>query len=159
MHYGCVSIQHPQQPEAADEDGYIIPVRMRPLSQSFSAATSPTHGHRHSMTSFNPPSAATTASPQPGAIRSAGSESNNNIQNNNNNVNNKWNNNRSADLRMKMEDHYGTVISANYQALSQLLDQVGIRIPSFINSYTIEPECPRIRIPHHPLRPYFIITR
>ena len=128
MHYGCVSIQHSQQqqqqqqqqqPEAADEDGYIIPVRMRSLSQSFSAATSPIY--RHSMSSFNPPSAGSAGSPQAGAIRNAGSESNNN----------KWSNNRSGDLRMKMEDHYGTVISANYQALSQLLDQVRIRIPEY----------------------------
>ena len=76
------------------------------------------------MTSFNPPCVENSAgSPQNGAAHSASrSENNNNINNN------KWNNNRSADLRMKMEDHYGTVISANYQALSQLLDQVCIRI-------------------------------
>lgn len=130
MHYDCVTIgQQQQQPTLtsgsglmkanADEDGYIIPLRMKP-TPSFSSASSSSAGssQRLSLTSFNPPVAyhqqqpasltssdASTPSSRrtlrPGGIRQS-----------------------RMDLHIKLENHYGTVTGANFQALAQLLEQV-----------------------------------
>lgn len=103
---------------SADEDGYIIPLRMKSTPSFSSAGSSSSTGssHRLSLTSFSPAyqqqqqqsltssDASTPASRRtlrPGGIRQS-----------------------RLDLHMKLENHYGTVTGANFQALAQLLEQV-----------------------------------
>ena len=110
LHYDCVSIQQPPVKPAADEDGYIIPMRMK-SSPSFSSVStsSASPSQRHSLTSFHPPQEG-----QPPPRRRSGVRQSR------------------QDLHVKLEDHYGTVTGANFQALAQLLEQV-IYHSSFIN--------------------------
>ena len=96
---------------SADEDGYIVPLRMK-STPSFSSSSSAGSSQRLSLTSFNPPSgayqqpasllaASGSRAARPGGIRQS-----------------------RMDLHIKLENHYGTVTGANFQALAQLLEQV-----------------------------------
>lgn len=70
-------------------------------SPSFSSSSSAGSSQRHSLTSFHPPA-------EGPARRSNRLSSRQSRQ----------------DLHVKLEDHYGTVTGANFQALAQLLEQV-----------------------------------
>ena len=144
MHYDCVSIQQ-QQPSpvhkpTADEDGYIIPMRMK-SSPSFSSVSSSSvsSGQRHSLTSFQP---AQEGPPSRRSSRLSGVRQSR------------------QDLHVKLEDHYGTVTGANFQALAQLLEQVIFNPPGmffFLFRFCLNwnaLDCDRRRV-RDPLRPTF----
>lgn len=90
----------------ADEDGYIIPLRMK-STPSFSAGSS---GRPQSLTSFLPPTEGSGSAAGPSAPLRRNSRPSLRQS--------------KVDLHVKLEDHYGTVTGANYQALAQLLEQV-----------------------------------
>ncbi|EFX74210.1 hypothetical protein DAPPUDRAFT_109115 [Daphnia pulex] len=107
--------QQQQQPSpvhkpTADEDGYIIPMRMK-SSPSFSSvsSSSASSGQRHSLTSFQP--AQEGGPPSRRSSRLSGVRQSR------------------QDLHVKLEDHYGTVTGANFQALAQLLEQATSKRP------------------------------
>ncbi|XP_032793863.2 platelet binding protein GspB [Daphnia magna] len=111
LHYDCVSIQQPSpvNKPTADEDGYIIPMRMK-SSPSFSSvsSSSASSGQRHSLTSFQPTQ---EGPPSRRCNRLSGMRQSR------------------QDLHVKLEDHYGTVTGANFQALAQLLEQATSKRP------------------------------
>ena len=101
---------------SADEDGYIVPMRMK--SKSFTSSAI----HRHSMSSFHPPSGRCSGDGQPDADSSNYSTP---LQ--------RGGRPSLRQSRQELEDHYGTVTGANFQALAQLLEQVTRRIPTNLN--------------------------
>lgn len=121
MHYDCVTIGQ-QQPAtglmkaSADEDGYIVPLRMK-STPSFSSSSSAGSSQRLSLTSFNPPSGAYQ---QPASLASGSDASRRTLRPGGIRQSR-------MDLHIKLENHYGTVTGANFQALAQLLEQVGRR--------------------------------
>jgi hypothetical protein len=149
LHYDCVSIQQQQQQQqrqpspvhkpAADEDGYIIPMRMK-SSPSFSSvsSSSASSGQRHSLTSFQP---AQEGPPSRRSSRLSGVRQNR------------------QDLHVKLEDHYGTVTGANFQALAQLLEQVILPILLLLLLFHFltgtRLDCVRQATSKRPLAPHF----
>lgn len=107
LHYDSVSVQ--QQP-SADEDGYIVPLRMK-STPSFSSGSSGSGSvHRHSLSSFMPPESG-------GVVGVSRRNSRPSLRQSR------------QDLHVKLEDHYGAVTGANYQALAQLLEQATSKRP------------------------------
>ena len=116
LHYDSVLIPPPTAAtggaaatKSSDEDGYIVPMRIK-STPSFSAGSNGQLSQRHSLTSFMTPSDSSSSSTQsrpkstyakPAPTRTS-----------------------RLDLHVKLEDHYGTVTGANFQALAQLLEQV-----------------------------------
>jgi len=111
LHYDSVSVAQPAV--KSDEDGYIVPMRIK-STPSFSAGSG--NGQRHSLSSFMAPvgsSDSSASSTQSSSNRRASTYA-------------KPSPSRHSrlDLHVKLEDHYGTVTGANFQALAQLLEQV-----------------------------------
>ena len=107
-HYDCVAIK-----PSADDDGYIIPLRMK-STPSFSSGSSGSSSQRHSLSSFMPPES------------SLGGVSANQPLRRNSRPSLRQSR---QELHVKLEDHYGAVTGANYQALAQLLEQATSKRP------------------------------
>lgn len=128
-HYECVPVDPSSVAvkTGADEDGYIVPMRVK--DKKFAASSI----HRHSMSSFNPKGgrrAPPIPVPVPFPVPQPNEEHSNYQQQHPAayaaplNLTGRRKDSRPESQHFQLEDHYGTVTGANFQALAQLLEQV-----------------------------------